>query len=329
MALILLCLLALQLMGVPKISIIDFYGVRRVSEQSLRKALGVKEGDQLPSSKAAAEERLEQVEGVVAAQLEAVCCEAGGAILFVGIEERGAPHFDPLPAPSGPGILPDELVAQYEQFLDLYRSSFKTGLESTANRAGYSLPAGAAARAAQQKLAEQARENAALIATVARQSSDPRHRVIACYLLGYVPAQESIPPLQQALRDPEPVVRQTALKALQAVARELENTKESSLRLEPTWAVELLHSIFWGDRVEAAEYLLTLTESRNSRVLELIKQRALEPLLEMARWRSLRHALPAYILLGRLAGWKDEEIERSWSAGEREKLLSSLARKTR
>ncbi len=329
MTLILLCLVALQLTGIPRISIIDFYGVQRVSEQSLRTALGVKEGDQLPSSKAAAEERLEGVEGVVAAQLEAVCCEAGGAILFVGIEERGAPHFDPLPAPSGPEVLPDDLVAQYERFLDLYRKAFKAGPESTASLAGYGPPAGAEAEAAQQKLAEQARENAALIAAVALKSSDPRHRVIACYLLGYVPPQASVQPLQQALRDPEPVVRQTALRALQAVAKGLEKTQESAARIEPTWPVELLHSIYLGDRMEAAEFLLALTENRDPRALELIKQRALAPLLEMARWRSLRHALPAYILLGRLAGWKDEEIERSWAAGEREKLISSLSKKSR
>ena len=96
MKLVSVCLLTWNLLAaqVPKIAVVDFYGLRRLTESRLRQALGVKEGDPLPPSKAEAEERLEQVEGVVLARLEAVCCEAEGAMLFVGIEEKGAPHFE-------------------------------------------------------------------------------------------------------------------------------------------------------------------------------------------------------------------------------------------
>jgi hypothetical protein len=80
--------------SVPRIAIIDFYGLNRVPESRVRQVLGVKEGDQLPPSKGGTEERLDSITGVVESHLEAVCCEAGNAILYVGIEERGATHFD-------------------------------------------------------------------------------------------------------------------------------------------------------------------------------------------------------------------------------------------
>src|SRR5512136_2482473 len=84
----------LALGQVPRTAVIDFYGLQKVSANKLRSALGVKEGDPLPPSKADAEERLQSVDGVVLAELHAVCCEGGKAILFVGIEEKGAQHFN-------------------------------------------------------------------------------------------------------------------------------------------------------------------------------------------------------------------------------------------
>jgi hypothetical protein len=44
----------------------------------------------------------------------------------------------------------------------------------------------------------------------------------------------------------------------------------------------------------------------------------------MARMNSLPHALPAYILAGRVAGAGDEEIRERWDNGETEKILSRL-----
>src|SRR5258706_15988056 len=78
----------------PRIGVIDFYGVQKVSMEKLRKALAVKVGDGLPSSKGDVESRLNEVPGVVGASLQAACCEDGKAILYVGIEERGAAHFE-------------------------------------------------------------------------------------------------------------------------------------------------------------------------------------------------------------------------------------------
>src|SRR5689334_25114043 len=89
-----------------RVDVLDFYGLRKVSESQVRKTLGVREGDRLPPSKGDAEAKVDQIPGVVESHLEAVCCDNGQTILYVGIEERGAPHFDVREPPEREEALP-------------------------------------------------------------------------------------------------------------------------------------------------------------------------------------------------------------------------------
>ncbi|MGQ9634395.1 MAG: hypothetical protein ACUVXB_09130, partial [Bryobacteraceae bacterium] len=99
---------------------------------------------------------------------------------------------------------------------------------------------------------------------------------------------------------------------------------EDEIKISPTWPVEMLNSLVWADRTGAAELLVALSENRNPGVLALLRERALPQLLEMARWQSLPYALPAYILLGRLAGLSEEQIQQSWAAGRRLEQLAAM-----
>src|ERR1700688_4708693 len=101
-----------------RLDVLDFYGLRKVSESQIRNALGVREGDRLPPSKGDAEAKLDQISGVVEAHLEAVCCDNGQTILYVGIEEKGAPHFDLREPPEQDLVLPEEIVGAYNRFLE-------------------------------------------------------------------------------------------------------------------------------------------------------------------------------------------------------------------
>lgn len=78
----------------PRVGILDFYGQRKISVDRIRKALGVKEGDPLPPSKLDLEEKLDKIGDVVASHVEAACCAGSDAVLYAGIEEKGAPHFE-------------------------------------------------------------------------------------------------------------------------------------------------------------------------------------------------------------------------------------------
>ena len=42
---------------------------------------------------------------------------------------------------------------------------------------------------------------------------------------------------------------------------------------------------------------------------------------------DLRYALPAFILLGRMAGMNEQAIEESWKRGERESVVMRFAAK--
>ena len=44
----------------------------------------------------------------------------------------------------------------------------------------------------------------------------------------------------------------------------------------------------------------------------------------MARWRHLPHALPAFILAGRIAGLGEEALQEKWKNDEREQVLKAL-----
>ncbi|MCC7175616.1 MAG: HEAT repeat domain-containing protein [Bryobacterales bacterium] len=315
---------------VPRISLVDFYGLRRVSEYRARQALAVKEGDPLPPSKAAVEERLEGLDGVVLARVEAVCCEADGAMLFVGVEEKGAPHFEVRAAPASSSVLSEALVEKYGAFLELYERSARPGQDSESLARGYALSSIPEVRAYQESFVELAEAEAASLREVLRESAEPEHRAIAAYLTGYAPDRRSaVETLQYALQDPEATVRHTALRALAAIAVFASRNPDAGLRIAPTWPVEMLNSLILGDRTQAAEFLVLLTENRDAAILDRIRERALDSIVEMARWKSLRYALPAYVLLGRMAGLPESQIEETWSKGGREDVISKAVPKLR
>ena len=68
-----------------------------------------------------------------------------------------------------------------------------------------------------------------------------------------------------------------------------------------------------------------LSVNRDPLLLDLLRARALAPLVEMARWKSAGHAEAAFTVLGRIAGLSDEDIQAAWQGGDRERLLQRFA----
>jgi hypothetical protein len=323
----LLCLLAPGLLGgqAPRIGIIDFYGLRKVSEKQIREVLGVKEGDALPPSKADVEERMEQVRGVVRARLEAVCCDDGKAILFVGIEERGAPHFSFRRPPDGEVALPEEIVQTYHRLLTVYEQLVRKGDAAEDWTRGHALAANPDARALQERLLAYADGQVTTLRDVLRNSADSEQRAIAAYVIAYAPKKSLVVnDLQYAMQDPNDSVRNNAMRALGAITVLASRDPELGIQVSPTWFIEMLNSILWTDRNKATSALVNLTESRDPKTLDQLRERAFPSLIEMARWKSLGHALPAFILLGRVAGVEEQEILDAWSTGEREALVARI-----
>jgi hypothetical protein len=315
---------------IPRVGVVDFYGLREVPEKRARSALGISEGDPLPPSKADLEERLESVSGVVRAHVAAVCCDAGKVTLFVGIEEKGAPHFEYRTPPVGDVRLPDELVATYRDFTDAVRVAV---LEDDAQEdisRGHSLMANARVRSVQERFLTHAGAHLNLLKDVLRNSGDGEHRGVAAWILGYsLRKQLVIDDLQHALQDPDDVVRNNAMRSLMAIAELAYRDPTLELKIAPTWLIEMLNSLIWTDRTKAAAGLERLTRSRDPNAIAQLAERALPAVLEMAHWKSATHAKPAYVIAGRVAGLSEEEIEKSWVADNREVVLGRFRKSKR
>jgi len=317
--------------GQVQVGVVEVFGARRVSAERIRRTLGVRPGDPLPKSKGEAEERLEALDGVVRANLEAWCCEQGKAVLYVGIEERGGPRFELRPAPADDSLaLPEDLMSAYEDFAGaLARATAEGDLEEDLSR-GHSLMQNVACRVAQQRLEALAELHEKLLLRAAVEAADPEVRAVAAYVAGYARDKAAAAKaLQLALRDPEPAVRRNAARALKGIAYLALTGGGGELRVQPTWFVEMLNSVVLSDRMEAAQVLSMYVERGNESAAAQIRERALPSLLEMARWQHLPHALPAYWLLGSLGGVAQEEMEKAWAAGERDRMVEQIEKQLR
>ena len=315
----------------PRIGMIEFYGLHKVPEARLRQALGVREGDPLPPSKGDAEERLAALPGVVESHLEAVCCDAGQMILYVGIEERGTPHFDLREPPQGEARLPEEITSAYRRFLQAWEESVRSGQDRDDLTHGHALSANPVARAIQEQFVSLAGDHLKELRDVLRNSADEEQRATAAYVIGYAPKNSAVVnDLQYALKDADAGVRNNATRSLAAMAVLARLDPDAGVNVSPTWFIEMLNSLSWTDRNKALMALQILTDQKDSSVLDQLRERALASLAEMARWKSLGHALPAYLLLARIAGVPEQQAQEAWTRGDRESVISqAMARKKR
>ena len=173
----------------PPVGIIDFYGLRRISEDQVRSVLGVKEGDTLSTSgsfsDAEVERRLAEIPEVARARLEMVCCEAGKLVLFVGIEETAGAALKYHPQPRGEIALPVEVVETYREFLDALMEAVRSGDDADDLSQGHSLMQNPAARLLQERFLVYARQHLEGLRQVLRNSADPEQREIAAWVIGY------------------------------------------------------------------------------------------------------------------------------------------------
>ena len=306
----------------PRVDDIEFYGLHKLPEQKLLHALRLKPGDPIPPSKSGLEEDLEQIPGVVLAHLEAVCCDHGKTTLFIGIEEKGAPHLAFRSQPAGAAVLPDDLTNTYRKFLEAVRDAAHRGSTAEDLTVGHSLMADPDAREFQFGFADYAAAHLPLLRDVLRDSDDAEQRAIAAAIVGYAPNKKDVlNDLVYALQDPDDAVRANALRSLNAFAVLARLQPQLGIRVPATWFVEMLNSIVLSDRTRAANVLVTLTDQDAAATLDQIRDRALDSVVEMAQWKNLRYALPAFMLVGRLAGLNEQEIQKAWTGGDRQAAI--------
>ncbi|HEV7374566.1 MAG TPA: hypothetical protein VGN95_07605 [Pyrinomonadaceae bacterium] len=313
---------------VPPIGIIDFYGLRSISEQQAREALQIKEGDAVPDSREEIERRLEALPNVQQARLTFVCCEAGKAIVYVGIKERGAPTLRFRPAPHGRAKLPDQMVQAGDALSDAVTRGAEKGDVAEDDSQGHALYHNPEARAVQERFITFAAQDLKLLRAVLRESSDAHHRALAAEIIAYAAnKRDVVKDLVYGMGDVDEDVRNNSIRALAVISRFARASSKQRIKVPAKSFIEMLNSIIWTDRNKSSAVLLQLTEQRDAAVLSNLRQRALQSLIEMSRWKSPVHANAAFFILGRAGNLSDDEIQKIWDSGNRQLLIETVLKR--
>jgi hypothetical protein len=320
--LLLIALVSLAVGQIPRIRDFNVYGSRKVPAEKILRSAKLRAGEPLPPSKGDLEDRLSEISGVVRARVEAVCCEGPDALLFVGIEEREGPHVAFHSDPAGDAALPEGLASTYQQFLSTVQRAAQQQKSPGTLPSDRPLISDTEARGFEQKFSAFASEHIAELREVLRNGPEPEERAIAAAVIGYAPMKrEVIDDLQYSMQDPDESVRSNAIRSLHAIAVYAARDRSLGIRIAPTWPIELLNSIVLSDRLQATDLLVTLTDAENRAALDQMRVRALPALVEMARWETLSYALRPFLLVGRIAGLSEKEIQDRWTKGEREAVI--------
>jgi hypothetical protein len=299
---------------IPSVREINVYGLEKVSAERILQAAKLQSGQPLPRSKGEMEEAIAKVPGVLRARVEAVCCEDKYAVLFVGVEERTGPHVEFHPQPNGNATLSEEVMDTYHEFL----TALQRSAQSRTGKAGERDPGLAAVT---EKFTSFASTKLPELRNVLHNSPDPEERAAAAVVIGYAPDKNAIAAdLQYAMRDPDEAVRVNAIRSLHAAVMKAD-TPTQAVPVPFSTLIDLLHSVVLSDRMEAADMLITVTDDSNPQALALMRSQALPALVEMARWKSLFYALPPFMLVGRIAGLAEDEIQSRWTSGDREYVI--------
>ena len=95
----------------PRVGIIDFYGLRKTTPAQAREALGIAVGDSLTSlALLQLPARLAELPSVMSAAVDPVCCEEGKTMLYIGVLEDGAPTLELRTQPTGKSRLPADVI---------------------------------------------------------------------------------------------------------------------------------------------------------------------------------------------------------------------------
>jgi len=188
--------------------------------------------------------------------------------------------------------------------------------------AGHPLSADPEVRELQNRLLIYARTHFESLSKILRTAADPEQRQAAATILVYS-ARKTLASgeLLAAMQDPDETVRAYAAHALSAIATLAQKQPALGIRIPAKPFVDLLNSAVLSDREESIKTLLVLTSKKSAATLDLIRAHSLPDLAEMARWKNARYALPAFQLLGRIAGLADSDVRASWDNGDHDAVI--------
>jgi hypothetical protein len=160
-----------------------------------------------------------------------------------------------------------------------------------------------------------------------RNSADAGHRALAAQIIAYTEnKQEIVNDLVEAMKDPGEVVRNNAMRALWVMPEATHETTEQPIRIPGRPFIDMLNSVEWRDRNKSSMALLKITSVPSPTILSELRRRALASLIEMARWKTPGHAKAPFILLGRVAGYPESEINAAWEKSDHASFIEAATK---
>jgi len=311
---------------------VDFFGYKGVDVAAIRPALPFQQGDSFPPPKVHTDELKTQVAAAIKriigrepTDVAFVCCDAKQHYLvYIGLPGESYEAIAFNRAPIGDARLPKDAVKLSDAVNDAWSNAIMNGHATEEDSAGYALTNDPKARKAELALRDYALQHEDVLLKVLASSSNADHRAIAAQMLGYGRQFDGqIDALVQASLDADEGVRNNAERALEVLA-----TAKPILarRIPPQPFIRLLRSGAWLDHNKASLVLVALTTTREPKLLEELRADALDPLLEMARWRYVGHAEAALTVLGRIAGIEEDSLNKMIAAGQTTTILAKFDR---
>ena len=276
----------------------------------IRKALPVNEGDRYSDqTKSVVRQVVLDAIGKPPTDVATICCdEKHNLLLFIGVPGGSYKSFIYHAEPTGKDRLPPSLMDLYKRLDTAIEDAVRRGGEGTQedDSHGYSLMKDPAARAMELSVRQWALRNERELMRVLEFSSAVQDRRVAGDALGYArQSRRQILALVGAARDPDDEVRNNVTRALGVLVRSNANL---AAEIPPETFIAMLSSGVWSDRNKATSLLVGLTASRDPALLARIRSAALDALIEMARWRGPSHAFFARMILGRIAGLPETQL---------------------
>jgi hypothetical protein len=314
-----------------QIAAINYFGYEGLSLEKVRSVLPLHIGDTLTYatfSRKPINDAVLSAVGKGPTDVNVVCCDDSHRLLvFIGLPGSTSRPFPTNAAPSGEAHLDEAGLHLYEQERSVLEKAVVRGSAGEGDSQGYAISNDPSVKAVKLAMRVYAVEHESELRDVLETAKDPTQRRAAAALLGYARrSQTQADALAKAMNDPDEEVRNNAVRALSLLSAAPGNAQ---MQINMQSLVNLLYSGLWTDRNKASFLLLDMTNSRNPRVLSLLRKEAMGPLIEGASWTGdTGHNTTFLTILGRIGNIGDDKLNEMLKENNSKDIISAALSST-